>query len=294
MTMVLVLASMQDVFKGGFQIVIIASLIFGLYKKIFKGTRSAQMLVGIAIVLGGLSFVTLLFDFDVLKFLLGKLVLGIAFAFMVIFQPEIRQAFLTIGRRRFRIENDEVKDKVVDIVCTAAETLSMRRYGALIAIERNSHLLEYVKSGTELNAPIVLQLLTAIFYPNTPLHDGAVIIKGETIVAARCVLPLSATDVGRGMRHRAAIGLSERADAVVVVVSEETGSISIAFGGRLISNLSKELLAKYLVKLLHKEGLTDAIRRSFSEFESEVQASGAASKTTPAPAQGGTEGEHEA
>lgn len=271
------LAAIDFGFRGILQIAILTWLIFYVFN-LFRGTRSAQMLFGIIIILGGLTFVTTLFDLDVLRFLLGKLPIILATALVIIFQPEIRQAFLTIGHRRFLLKDEGSKDKVIDIVCKTAESLSMRKFGALIVLERDSHLLEFTKTGTMLNAPIGPDLLSSIFYPNTPLHDGAVIIKGETILAARCILPLSSVDLGRGTRHRAGLGLSEKVDAVVVIVSEETGSISIACGGRFITNLTKVTLGKYLARLLRKEGLSEAIKRSLNELEIEGPETAGASR----------------
>lgn len=266
--MIPIIASIAPSIKAIFQIAILAWIIFYIFN-LFRGTRSAQMLSGFLTVFGGLVFVSLVFDLDVLRAILGKLPLILATALIVVFQPEIRQAFLAIGRRRVSLNSRDAKEVVVDAVCQAAETLAMRKNGALIVLERNTHLLEFAKSGTPLNAPVVPQLLTQIFYPNTPLHDGAVIIKGETILAARCILPLSASDLSRGTRHRAALGLSEKSDAVVVVVSEETGSISIACDARLIQNISKDLLRRYLERLLRREKISDIIKRSINDLSAD-------------------------
>lgn len=266
--MIPIIASMAPSIKAILQIAILSWIIYYIFN-LFKGTRSAQMLSGFLMVFGGLTFVSLVFDLDVIRVILSRLPLILATALIVVFQPEIRQAFLAIGRRRFLLNSHDGKEVVVEAVCNAAETLALRKHGALIVLERNTHLLEFAKGGTALNAPVTVPLLTQIFYPNTPLHDGAVIIKGETILAARCVLPLSSSDIGRGTRHRAALGLSERSDAVVVVVSEETGSISIACDARLIQNISKDLLRKYLERLLRREKISDIIKRSLNDLSTE-------------------------
>lgn len=271
--------SVGDIVRAVIQIAILTFLLFNLYR-IFKGTRSAQMLFGVVFVFGGLAFVTWLLRLDVLAVILGKLFLGIAAALVVIFQPELRQAFQTIGRHSLSLKAEEVKDRVVDTVCAVAETLSMHRHGAIMAIERNSALKEWVKTGTALGAPMVGELLTSIFFPNSTLHDGAVIIKGETIVAARCVLPLTEVDVGRGTRHRAAVGLSERSDAVVVVISEETGSISIAVGGKLKTGLTRETLSKHLMLLLRKEDISSTIKRTISGMDAGKEAKDASGSET--------------
>ncbi len=261
-------------FKGVLQIAILTWLIYRLFS-FFRGTRSAQLLFGVVSFFVCFSAVAFLLKLDVLIFITSRLSLVLVYAALVIFHPEIRQAFHAIGNRKFTIANESVKDKLIDIVSSAAEMLSKRKHGALIVIERNSHLLEFAKTGTTLESPIVLQLLTSIFWPGAPLHDGAVIIKGEMILAARCVLPLSDNDTGRGTRHRAALGISEKTDAVVVVVSEETGSISIACGGHMVSDLSKETLTFYLSKLLHKEGVSLTIKRSIAELQADGQSASA-------------------
>lgn len=263
-------ASVGFGFKGIFQIAILAALFFYIYK-LFKGTRSSQMFSGIVATYFGLWFVTRLFDLDVLGILLGKIPLIFTTAIIVIFQPEIRQAFLTIGHGKGIWQRDGVRHDVVDSVVSAVTQLSVKKTGALIAIERNSHLLEFSKTGTMIGAPVSDVLLMQIFYPNTPLHDGAVIVCGGNIVSARCTLPPSSVDLGRGQRHRAALGLSERTDAVVVVVSEETGSISIAHQGQFITNLSGDTLEKYLMKFLPGSGIVDVLKREYAMARAEKE-----------------------
>jgi diadenylate cyclase len=149
-------------------------------------------------------------------------------------------------------------------------SLSRTKTGAIIAIERQISLEPFCENGTLLNAPLVGRLLSSIFFPNAPLHDGGVVIRGETILAARCVFPLSPReDIGFGMRHRAALGLSEQTDAVVVVVSEETGAVSIAYDGRLIQDLTPAHLRRYLALLIPREKLADALRRAIDQMETE-------------------------
>lgn len=250
-------------FRGIFQIAILSALFFYIYK-LFRGTRSSQMFSGIVATYFALWLVTRVFDLDVLGQILGKIPLIFTTAVIVIFQPEIRQAFLTIGHGKRIWQRDGVRHEVVDSIVSAVTRLSARKIGALIAIERNSHLLEFSKNGTMLNAPVSDILLMQIFYPNTPLHDGAVVVCGGNIVSARCTLPPSSVDLGRGQRHRAALGLSERTDAVVVVVSEETGSISIAHQGQFITNLSGDTLGKYLMKFLPGGGIVDVLKREYA------------------------------
>ena len=258
MPAVIPLAAIIDL-KGVLQIAILA-LIFFYFYRLFGGTRSAQMLIGVVMTLGALIALTLFFDLDVLRFLLGRLSLVLATALVVIFQQELRHAFLTIGNRKLSIRNREERDKLIDAVAEAAETLSMQQpkaHGALIVIERKSHLLEYAQRGTPLNIPVSPVILTCLFYPGAPLHDGAVIIRGDTILAAKCILPLSETDAGHGTRHRAALGISEVTDAVAIVVSEETRQISAAVNGSLLPGLTRDKLRQLLRHLIRSDANFD-------------------------------------
>ena len=248
------------------QIAILTVILLYL-NSIFRGTRSAQILFAITFTLSLLYFLAWGLNFDVLLFLLGKLLTIISFALVVVFQPEIRRAFRTLGNRRFSLYGDEAKKSVIDIICSAVETMAGDKTGAIIASERGTHLREWTTDATPVGAPLSKALLLSIFYPGAPLHDGGVVIKDETIVAARCVFPLSETETGRGMRHRAAVGLSERSDAVVIVVSEEQGSVSIACDGRLFQNLSHENLVKILNKLVSKESAAALVARAATTGE---------------------------
>jgi diadenylate cyclase len=188
----------------------------------------------------------------------GQLVWVIAI--LIVFQPELRTALARIGRTPVLKFFVKVEDSpVVAEVVRAASQLSEEKRGAIIAIQREVGLMEYVESGKPLHAEVSAELLTTIFAPYTPLHDGAVVIEGNNIVAASCILPLTqfpVYDAAIGTRHRAAIGLSEETDAVVVVVSEETGNMSLAVGGRLEKNLSPEQLTGRLETLLRARART--------------------------------------
>ena len=183
------------------------------------------------------------------------------FAIIVLFQPELRNLLERMGRFKLgRIidiatEDPENIDRVIESVSQAASDMSETKTGALIVMERSTRLGEFISTGTMLDANVSSGLLENIFVPNTPLHDGAVIIRGTKIVTAGCLLPLTAnSNLSRdlGTRHRAAIGLSEVTDAVIIVVSEETGKISVALNGSLTRNLSKESLSKALKKILNQ------------------------------------------
>lgn len=257
------------------QVAILAGIFLYIYG-IFKGTRSEQVLIGAIMVLGGLFLIALLLHFDVILYLLGRLTTIIAIALVVVFQPEIRQAFRILGNKRLFRYGEMAKQDAIEAISSAAEAMSKSKTGALIAIERGTHLREWTADATRLDAALSRTLLLSIFHPGAPLHDGGVVVKDETIVAARCVFPLSDADAGRGTRHRAALGLSERTDAIVVVVSEETGSISLACDGRMATDLSRETLAKYLNRLVAREGLAALIAKVSADAGAQAEEEGGA------------------
>lgn len=232
-------------------IAVVAFLVYKVFTLV-SGTRALQMLMGF-VVLFLAAYAAQLLRLAALNriFEAGQLVWVIAI--LIVFQPELRSALARIGRTpvlKFFVKMEE--SPVVGEVVRAAAQLSEEKRGAIIAIQREVGLMEYVESGVRLQARVSAELLTTIFAPYTPLHDGAVIIEGTNIVAAACILPLTqfpVYDAQIGTRHRAAIGLSEETDAVVVVVSEETGQISLAVGGRLEKNLSPEQLTQRLQTL---------------------------------------------
>ena len=233
----------------------IAVVTFIVYKlfTLVSGTRALQMMMGFVILVYA-AYAAQLLRLEALNeiFEAGQLVWVIAI--LIVFQPELRSALARIGRAPVLKLFVKVEESpVVAEVVKAASQLSAARRGAIIAIQREVGLMEYVESGKPLNAEVSAELLATIFAPYTPLHDGAVVIEGNHIVAAACILPLTqfpVYDAAIGTRHRAAIGLSEETDAVVVVVSEETGNISLAVGGRLEKNLSPEQLTERLETLL--------------------------------------------
>jgi diadenylate cyclase len=209
---------------------------------------------------GGLLLIALLGILTSLKvlpafsWLVGNTLPALLLAIPVIFAPEIRRALERLGRTGDLVAaRGEKNGDVIDDLVNAVIRLADRKHGALIVLQRVDSLLEYVNTGVPLNAHVTSELLLQIFYPNTPLHDGAVIIDGERLLAASCVMPLSTSgslittpERQMGLRHRAALGTSEVGDAVAVVVSEETGAISITHSGRMISNLNAERLKTIL------------------------------------------------
>jgi diadenylate cyclase len=203
---------------------------------LLQRTRAMQMILGVGFLVG-VYFLALLLQFELIRALLETLFQYGAIAMLVVFQPELRAALARLGQTRFfrSLVKIEGKPWWIELVQTV-ETLSRTRTGAIIALEREVGLDEYARTGSPVQARVSSQLLTTIFTPYSPLHDGAVIISGDTIRAAGAILPLTQTplaDKSLGTRHRAAIGLSEETDAFVIVVSEETARISVARGGRI-------------------------------------------------------------
>jgi diadenylate cyclase len=239
-------------------IAIVAIIIYYVIT-LLKDTRAMQLVKGL-IVLFGVFFLSRWLRLNALNYILGGAMQIGLFAVIVIFQPELRNILERMGRFKvgkiidFAVDTDgEDISMMIDSVVKAAVNMSATKTGALIVIERETRLGEYISTGTVLDANVTSSLLENIFVPNTPLHDGAVIIRGNKIITAACLLPLTANNnLSRelGTRHRAAIGLSEATDALVVVVSEETGKISLARNGSLTRNLSQDSLTKALRKML--------------------------------------------
>lgn len=244
--------------------VLIVAIIVYYFMTAIRGTRAVQLVKGIFVIVA-IYMLSGLFNMHTLNYILSALVQVAMFGVIVIFQPELRNLLEKVGRLKagqfigaaLNLSNPtEDLTGVITNISVAASQMAETRTGALIVIERMTRLGEYMNSGIVINADVSAELLKNIFTPNTPLHDGAVIIREDKIITAGCVLPLTAnTNLASelGTRHRAALGLSETSDAVVVVVSEETGKISIAVNGSLTRNLTRLTLNKALTKLLVKE-----------------------------------------
>lgn len=236
--------------------VFVVSYMFYKGYMLMKETRAEQLLKGILFILL-LIPISYLLGLTMVYTILSKTITIGVLSIIIIFQPEIRRALEHLGRTAFTdrhlLEDDEIIDKVIGELVNAVENLAETKTGALIAIEQGTGLNDIISNGTELDAKISSAILENIFVVNTPLHDGATVIRNSRIVASGCVLPLTSnTDINKklGTRHRAAIGLSEISDALVVVVSEETGTISLAINGRLTRNYDKEKLKDTLIKLI--------------------------------------------
>src|SRR5919197_935162 len=231
-------------------IAIVALVLYWLLSLI-SGTSAATLVRGILILLT-LGFVlSNVFNLTMLQFLLRASIPALIFAIPVLFAPELRRALEQLGRAGSLLPRTNVistNTRLADTVAMSAHQLAERRFGALLVIERSTPLGDFAASGVTVDALLSTDLLLNIFWPNSPLHDGAVIIHADRVVAAAVVLPLarSATVEHMGTRHRAAIGITEMSDAIAVVVSEETGTISLANAGRMVRNLSEPRLRKVL------------------------------------------------
>ncbi len=232
-------------------ILLVAGLFFAA-SLLIRGTQATALLRGTVLVLILIGLFTSVVQLVALRWLLSHVITGAAIAIPVIFQQELRRALSQLGEAAFfgRQQRKTQAQHIIDQICAATERLAERRHGALIVLERSTSLEEYIKTGVALNSEVTPQLLLTIFWPKTELHDGAAILTGTKIAAAACVLPLSSghriTDRKLGTRHRAALGISEVSDAICVVVSEETGQISVANSGRMIRRLDSNRLRTIL------------------------------------------------
>lgn len=237
--------------------IVIVVLLFTKLFKIVKDSRAWQLLKGIAFLIIAMGISSLL-HLDILNYLLTSFV-TYGTVFVVLFQPELRRSLEELGSNKltrfFGIDKDietKTKEDIYKIAIAAFE-LSREKTGALIVIERDIEIKDIIASGVVMDAEISPQLLVNVFVPKTPLHDGAIVISGGRIKAAACMLPLAGDkDIARelGTRHRAAIGISKESDAIAIVVSEETGKVSIAKDGTLIADVKEEALKKILIKNL--------------------------------------------
>lgn len=257
-------------------ILLVTLVFFSLYR-FFRETRALQLVRGIVFIFifSGITSVLNLYAINWL--LSGALTVGMI-AIMIVFQPELRRALEIIGRgnligRSFKDVQGEEVTRLVDELLHAISSLSRQKMGALIVLEQKTGLGDVIETGTTLDAKLTSELLINIFIPNTPLHDGAVIVKEGIIRAAACFLPLSdakTLDKDLGTRHRAAIGMSERSDALILVVSEETGAISYAEEGSLSRYVDEEILREKLTSIFTDDGfILDQWRKDNDQMEKE-------------------------
>lgn len=246
---------MWNDFEKGWQpvveIFILAVLIYFAFKFV-RGTRGWPVVIGFFVVLLALTAVTTILNLQVLRWILGSASVFIAVGGLVIFQPELRRMLGELGNLPLFASTSEQRESI-EIILQTCERLADVRIGALIAIEQSIQLQEAVESGIKVDCDVTSEMLETIFFPNNAVHDGGVIIKGDRIAYAACIFPLTQrTDLNKslGTRHRAAIGLTEETDALVVVVSEETGMMSYAYKGQLVRGVTVEELRSFLTSII--------------------------------------------
>lgn len=259
------LSSPWRVFVNIADIIIVAFLVYYVYRLI-KATRAEHIFKGIILLLG-LFIVSKIFNMVILKFILENFLTYGILLLIVIFQPELRNVFEKIGRSKivdvFDMDDNILVKHAVSEIVKAVEIMSLKQIGALIVIERNTKVTDVLKEGIGLNARVSSELIQNIFMPRTPLHDGAIVIDKSQILAAKCILPLASevsVPKSLGTRHRAAVGITEISDALVVVVSEETGIISLVERGKLTRNLTGDELKDLLLKKLDRTKNSSAIK----------------------------------
>jgi diadenylate cyclase len=257
--------------------IFLVTLIFFIILLLLRGTQAMVLLRGILLLVALIGILTSLEVLPAFSWLVATTLPALVLAIPVIFAPEIRRGLERLGRAGSLIQGSTMTSEsqaTISAVVNASIRLSARKHGALIVIQRLDSLDEYVRTGVPLNARVTPDLLLQIFYPNTPLHDGAVIISGSRVLAASCVMPLSASGVltrsperRMGLRHRASLGISEVSDAVSVIVSEETGIISVVHGGRMIRRLDSErlenILHAFYRPLYPKKGMNGFVQKLF-------------------------------
>jgi diadenylate cyclase len=241
----------QDLWRPALEILILAVLIYYAFR-FLRGTRGWPVVIGFVVVLLALALVTTALDLKVLRWLLGTFSAFFAVAVLIIFQPELRRMLAELGNLPLFTSAHEQRESI-EVIIQTVERLAEVKIGALIAIEQSIQLQEAVESGVPVDCEATPEMLETIFFPNNAIHDGGVLIKGDRITYAACIFPLTQRqDLNKslGTRHRAAIGLSEETDAVIVVVSEETGMISHAYKGQLVRGVSLEELRAFLTSVL--------------------------------------------
>ena len=234
--------------------IILVAIVIYEFLALIRGTRAALILIGVSIIALAFYF-SRVGELVTLNWLISRVLPYAVFALIVIFAPEIRQALARLGRRLTLARSAGAAADAYDDIVMAANLFSQNQTGALIIIEREIGLRTYVESGVALDAQLSYDLLATLFRPSAPLHDGAVIVQGDRVSAAACFLPLSMNPVlsnQLGTRHRAGIGITEETDAIAVIVSEETGSISLAVAGTIERDLSVDKLRERMGKLLRR------------------------------------------
>ena len=268
----------QEHWRSAVEILILWVFIYQMYRA-FRATRGARILVGLAMILVALTLTSQLLQLEVIGFIITRAVVVAALALLIIFQPELRSALARLGSSRLFSFNITQQEKFLDTLSEAVWQLSKKRFGAVFAIERTIGLKDHVETGVTINGIMSSELALTIFHPKTALHDGGVILSGERILAASCVFPVSQSEIrdrSMGLRHRAAVGLTEESDAVAIVVSEETGAVSICQDGKIERNLDDDEFRKRLeeIFLSDEQEVDEEVVRQELDPENSVAPSG--------------------
>jgi diadenylate cyclase len=268
------------------EILILAVVIYQVFRFV-RGTRGAPVVTGFVVLLVSFVLVTTLLDLKVLRWLLGTFSAFFAVAAVVIFQPELRRMLAELGNLPLFTSASEQRENI-EVIIQTVERLADVRIGALIAVEQSIQLSEAVEAGIKVDCEATPEMLETIFFPNNAIHDGGVILKGDRIAYAACIFPLTQRqDLSKslGTRHRAAIGLSEETDAVVVVVSEETGAISYAYKGQFVRGVSLEVLRSFLTSVLVTPAKSRSWLRNYLSWRMRIEPEEKLDSNPPAPLQ---------
>lgn len=237
-----------DNWRGAIEILILWIFIYQLYRA-FRATRGARILVGLAVVLIVLTLTSQFLQLQVIGWIITRAAALLALALLIIFQPELRNALARLGSTRLFSMATNQQEEFLESLAESVQQLSKKRFGALFALERGIDLEDHAETGVALDARLSPELALSVFHPKAALHDGGMILSQERVVAASCVFPVSQRELrdrSMGLRHRAGLGLSEETDAVTIVVSEETGGVSVCVDGKVHRNLNEEDFRKQL------------------------------------------------
>ena len=275
---------LQEHWRSAVEILILWVFIYQLYRT-FRATRGARILVGLAMIFVVLTLASQLLQLEVVEFIITRVAVVAALALLIIFQPELRMALARLGSFRLWSFNSTQQQEFLGSLSDAIWQLSPQRYGALFAIERTMGLKDHIETGVEIKGTLSPELALTIFHPKTALHDGGVVLSGERIVAAACVFSVSQSELvdrSMGLRHRAAIGLTEESDAVTIVVSEENGQVSLCVDGKIERNLEEDEFRSRLEEIFltdsevkdNEEGLDEAVIREQLDSQDSVATAG--------------------
>ena len=254
----------QEHWRAATEIGVLWLLIYQIFR-VFRSTRGARILIGLAVVVIVLPLASQLLELKVIEWIIKSAAAILAFGLLIIFQPELRNALARLGSTNLFSFSTRHQQEFLDALSDAVVKLSNKRFGALFAIERNISLENYESTGVTIDAQLSVELVTTIFHPKTSLHDGGMVLSQERVEAAGCIFPVSQkelSDRALGLRHRAGFGVSEDTDAVAIVVSEETGAISIIVDGKMLRDLSEADFRKKLedIFLSHGQSSEEMVR----------------------------------